>query len=386
MGRRNRGARRLPLAHQQLLHPHRVADRRIHHRRGGDEHPGRDDGTGEPRPRRPVRRRRLHERVARHPPRGLVLAVGRGRHRSDGGGGGGTRARGTQGTRHLPGHGHHRVRHHRRAGGARPGRVHGRVHGRVQHPLSGHRRLHVLRPLAALPDRDAGRSVPVARQQPATLALGPGHACGARKLGGGGIARRLALPHGDDGIRPERGARRARRRAVRGPERLHRPQHLRLRPLHPDAAVRHPGGLGHGVGAAHRNCGAPRHSRAHRRLHPGAPRDLRGGHAGLPLLHAPGHRRLLRGAPPGADARHAPPARAGHRGPEGVDRRAPDAGRRRGAHRGRGGEQGVRRPRRPRRPDDGDSSGRHPQPHRTQRGGQDDAGQRAVGLLPAGIG
>ena len=94
----------------------------------------------------------------------------------------------------------------------------------------------------------AGRSVPVARQQPATLALGPGAACGARELGGGGIARGLALPHGDDGIRPERGARGARRRAVRGPERLHRPQHLRLRPLHPDAAVRHPGWAGHGLG------------------------------------------------------------------------------------------------------------------------------------------
>ena len=33
------------------------------------------------------------------------------------------------------------------------------------------------------------------------------------------------------------------------------------------------GGLGTVWGAAHRNRGAPRHSRAHRRLHPGAPRD-----------------------------------------------------------------------------------------------------------------
>ena len=144
----------------------------------------------------PVRRRRLHERVARHPPRRLVLAVGRRRHRGDRRGGCGAGARGAPGTRHLPGHGHHRLRHHRRAGGARSGRVHGRIHGYLQHPLSGRRRLHVLRALAALPDRGAGRNVPVARQQPATFTLGPGHAGGARELGGGGIARGLALPHG----------------------------------------------------------------------------------------------------------------------------------------------------------------------------------------------
>ena len=218
----------------------------------GDEHPRRDDGTGKPRPRRALRCRRLHERAARHSPRGLVLALGRRRHRGDGRGGVGAGARGAQGARHLPGHGDHRVRDHRRAGGARPGRVHGRIHGHLQHPLSVHRRLHVLRALAALPDRGGGRPVPVARQQPAALALGPGSAGGARELGGGRIARGLALPHGDDGIRPERGARRARRRAVRGSERLHRPQHLRLRPLHPHAAVRHPGGLGHGLGSPHR--------------------------------------------------------------------------------------------------------------------------------------
>ena len=52
---------------------------------------------------------------------------------------------------------------------------------------------------------------------------GRGTPGGARELGGGGIARGLALPHGDDGVHTERGARRARRRAVRGPERLHRP-------------------------------------------------------------------------------------------------------------------------------------------------------------------
>ena len=63
----------VPVADQQLLHPHRIPDRGVHDRRGGHEHPGRDDGAGEPRPRRAVCRRRVHECVAGHSPRGLVL-------------------------------------------------------------------------------------------------------------------------------------------------------------------------------------------------------------------------------------------------------------------------------------------------------------------------
>ena len=170
-----------------------------------------------------------------------------------------------------------------------------------------------------------GRPVPVAGPQSAPLALGTRPSRRPRKLGSGRIAGCIALSDGDHRLRAERRADRPRRRPVRHPERFHLPQHLHLRPFHPDAAVRHSRRDRHRLGAGRRHRHPARSARAHCRFHARAARHLRGRDAGLPLLHAPGHRRFLRGPAQEKAGRRREPARGRRRGSQGSDRTAPDA-------------------------------------------------------------